>query len=577
MKWISLVLALTLVISALIVTANANTSIALSIPDAKAPESIIDAYEVYGDIYEDFKLVSFHCDECALVGAIRHGGDTEATPAIGRFSAENGDGYATDWDSVVANSGVCKDPLGNIVTHFYLIGDTNVTSTMDFGRTGRALTVDGSLGEVRSNRNYKISNSSTLFTINGGPSTRLTFKDVILETTNAKCAIKIPSESGSRVGGSLILDEGSEIKSSGIGILIEETKFSVEINGATIKSCSEAVSLLGLQSTVSINSGTFVSYDFNGTDAALSESSVNGEAPTAKRVLYSSDGEISVFGGDFYIYKTEMSVESDALADIGAHALSYGNGSITVYCGNFHGGQYLVFQAGVASYNEVSDKYAMPADGNCKLSGIYTKEGASVRTVAGSSGMRFEGGIEADYVDYIRGYLARSDEDFYIGIAIAPKTAVDSAGEFTFSSLAPDNYVTTKANKGLVYNEDNTYTLRISLVDIREKNYSREFVAIAYAGFESDGVEGLSSNDTIFYASATSGARSILDVAAAALADVTDTATEKDGVSYATQIANFYFVKNDDTYVKTPIYEGIVKFSRYNTVQLGVLRSYFAE
>ena len=573
MKWLSMIFTLNLVIAMLSIAAVADASVDLML-DGGAPKSIEDACEIYGDIYEDFKLACFHCDECALNGAVVHGGGAIMAPAFGRFSSEGGDGYATSWDIVVANSGVCKDSTGNIITHFYLIGDTNTAGTMDFGRTGRALTIDGSLGEAKINRNYRISNSLTLFVINGGPNTRVVFKDVILETTNSTCAIKVPTESGSRVGGSLILGDGVEIYSNSVGILVEETDFSVEINGAIINTSSEAISVSGARSTVCINSGEFALCDVNENDAALNKNSITGDIPTAKRILYTSNGSVNIYGGNFYIYESELDCDDKTLSGFGAHALSYGNGKVNIFGGNFYGGQYLVFQAGFDAYDDVFDKYAMPVDSNCKLSGLYTKEGAAVRTVAGSSGIRFEGGIEADYVDYVRDYLAKSNDDFYIGIAIAPQSAVDEVGGFAFSLLAPDKYVTTKADKGLIYNDDNTYTLRLSLVGIREYNYSRDFVAIAYIGFESDEIDGLSADDTIFYASTTSGARSIEYVAKVALADVKEAQGEYNGVNYSTLVNDYYFARTDDGYVRVEIEDGVVKYSKYTEAQLGILKLY---
>ena len=317
----------------------------------------------------------------------------------------------------------------------------------------------------------------------------------------------------------------------------------ITINGGTFNSCNK----IAAPNDTTIPSGTSI--------------------PKVYGIVYtSSNCPVYINGGTFNLY----SDNGETLSDLGAHFVARGNGNVQINGGSFNGGNYLIISAGTGNLTN-AQKAAMPADKTAEIS-LTTTKGASIRTKADSSGIRFQGTITQDTIDYMTNFY--SGKAIYRGVVIVPEDyLVKTGGEFTFAALAEKdcNWATANASKGLIDNGDGSYTIRLAITDIKEGNLYRRFVATTYICADTDGVAGISAGDTFIYSGESSSARSAVETAQMALADVKDT---NEG-GYDTKVVGYYYVRNGDgTYTKTALGDGEVKYSRFNETQLGVLKSY---
>ena len=155
--------------------------------------------------------------------------------------------------------------------------------------------------------------------------------------------------------------------------------------------------------------------------------------------------------------------------------------------------------------------------------------GASARLVAGSNGLRFISHIDAATVAQILS-VADSGSVSY-GTLIFPASYLDKATYYTHETI--EKYLDIKAKDGLIEDGEGGYDIRAAIVNIKEANYGREFVAIAYAKYTSNG-------ETYYRYSALQllqTARSIRQIARMALLD---TNTSKTGDYLYPTDANTY-------------------------------------
>lgn len=351
----------------------------------------------------------------------------------------------------------------------------------------------------------------------------------------------------------------------------------VTINGGTFtaKNAEKEAVLQGASAakTFEIYGGTFNSWNktaaLEGNILGTEEQKGHGNIKVYGVVWTQADA-FNIYGGEFNLYKDD----GKTLATESSCVIAFDGGTgVNVYGGAYSGGEYLVFKYPyMVSYDAIiadsSKCYKMPEDGTANIN-ITTTKGASVRVDADleKSGIRFEGTIGEDVFDFITKYVAKATDTSkaYAGIAIVPADYLGENGTngvFTFDALAAKNLTaaTTKATKGLVDNKDGTYTLRLSLVKIREANYSRDFVAIAYVAYE----------NTVIYAPTTSGERSIEFVAKSALADVKPNETvAPNGRVYNTPVTE-KFDLDQDKFVAAEA--GMA--SKYNLAQIDLLKAY---
>ena len=145
--------------------------------------------------------------------------------------------------------------------------------------------------------------------------------------------------------------------------------------------------------------------------------------------------------------------------------------------------------------------------------------GASARLVENSSGLRFTTDYSADVVNALK---AKGDVTY--GTIIVPTEYLTSLDSFTLEALiakyGADKIlnVVCSANAGLVVNGDGSVTTQAAIVNIKEANYGVAFSAISYACV----------NGEYYYTAYDQGtnARTVKDVAAAALADTEATYTD---------------------------------------------------
>lgn len=168
--------------------------------------------------------------------------------------------------------------------------------------------------------------------------------------------------------------------------------------------------------------------------------------------------------------------------------------------------------------------------------------GASVRMAPGSNGLRFISHIDAATVTQILSVADAGTVSY--GTLIFPASYLNGLSYYTHYTI--QKYLDITAKDGLIADGEGGYNIRAAIVNIKEANYDRDFVAIAYAKYETDGV-------THYRYSAMQilqTSRNIRQLAAAALADTS-----------ATQTGAYVYPVN-----------GV--YSRYTDAQREVLNSY---
>lgn len=168
--------------------------------------------------------------------------------------------------------------------------------------------------------------------------------------------------------------------------------------------------------------------------------------------------------------------------------------------------------------------------------------GASVRMAPGSNGLRFISHIDAATVTQILSVADAGTVSY--GTLIFPASYLNGLSYYTHDTI--QKYLDITAKDGLIADGEGGYNIRAAIVNIKEANYDRDFVAIAYAKYETDGV-------THYRYSAMQilqTSRNIRQLAAAALADTS-----------ATQTGAYVYPVN-----------GV--YSRYTDAQREVLNSY---
>lgn len=170
------------------------------------------------------------------------------------------------------------------------------------------------------------------------------------------------------------------------------------------------------------------------------------------------------------------------------------------------------------------------------------KPGASVRMVPGSNGLRFISHIDAATVTQILSVADAGTVSY--GTLIFPASYLNGLPCYTHDTI--QKYLDITAKNGLIEDGEGGYNIRAAIVNIKETNYDRDFVAIAYAKYK--------TNDVTHYRYSAmqilQTSRNIRQLAAAALADTS-----------ATQTGAYVYPVN-----------GV--YSRYTDAQREVLNSY---
>ena len=373
----------------------------------------------------------------------------------------------------------------------------------------------------------------------------------------------------------LNIDGGDFVAAKNVFSIMKSPNLQINVNGGTFTSLGEKDEVLwqntgDISKVVNINGGTFNSCQ---KTIDTTDTTISGSGYSVYGIMYStSNCPVYINGGTFNLYSGAV---GGAYSDNGVHILTTGSGNFVIRGGVFNGGKYVNI-TGSKKFSEAS-KIPMPTleegqTNTCYDISIKTTAGASIRTNTDTSGIRFQGSIGKHAIDYMTTYFANG-KNVYCGVAIVPEDYLTATnGVFTYEALtaAGLEWATTNASNGKITKADGSSTINIALTGIKEGNYNRNFVAIAYVYADNDGNQKVSDGDTVFYAGKTSDARSVSETAKAALADVKNTSTG----DYCTEITSgYYYVKNSDgTYAQTEITNAV--YSRFTLTQLEALKKY---
>ena len=204
--------------------------------------------------------------------------------------------------------------------------------------------------------------------------------------------------------------------------------------------------------------------------------------------------------------------------------------------------------AATVTYND-AQKYMWSYSGetNAALAGAM-KNGAQLRMVDGSNGLRFVTEFSADVVSALEAL-----GDVQYGTLIVPLDYLASTkGVFTHAALAAAGLTVADivANNGLFEAADGSVTIRAALTNIKAENYGRAFAAVAYA--KVDGTYYYGEFDSVV------NSRAATQVSLKALADVQESVGTVGGILYS----------------HACVVEGYEGYSRYNAAQQAVLAAY---
>ncbi|MBQ8342347.1 MAG: hypothetical protein IJY22_08270 [Clostridia bacterium] len=197
----------------------------------------------------------------------------------------------------------------------------------------------------------------------------------------------------------------------------------------------------------------------------------------------SNVGTVHIYGGNFY---------TTATANAGLFTCMNANSFLTVH-GGFNGIGGLM----------VTERFMYDKDGESvrnnsactphaigtqvASNSIYMIDGAAVRLVNGSNGLRFKSVVSAEAMAYINSIADADSVKF--GTLIAPADFLEDAYTFTAAELdrLGLKYIDLVAEDGLTVNEDGSYTICAAITNIKEENIDRNFAATSYVEYTVNG------------------------------------------------------------------------------------------
>lgn len=408
-------------------------------------------------------------------------------------------------------------------------------------------------------------------------------------------------------GASVTVNEGVTFDVAGDGIYCKASENqTVTINGGTFQSDAICISARA-GSKVTLENGTFISNgDRNivasgsGSDIVINDGEFRGSGSTA--IAHTdNNGSITINGGTF----VNEAVEQKMYGMIIAGSKSQPGGTITVNGGNFYdatGTASAVFRQNASNDDNsavtvnAANVYGSSAvfAGNVQGGNVAVKPadmltGAAIRT-ADNAGIRFQSKIAKSVLDAVK--ATAYDNSYTLGTLIVPYDyLIDENGDkkcdFTMADLDAANisYLNVIAKDGL-NDEGDYYLINAAMTNIKEKNYTRDFVAVAYISYYT--TEGKA---IVIYGSYTEkdNVRNIREVAYCALSDVNkigDMITISDGNSVELTEENFHelgfnmvtawYEYDRETGVATYVNNGGVAYSRYSSHQREAMKKYIA-
>ncbi len=249
---------------------------------------------------------------------------------------------------------------------------------------------------------------------------------------------------------------------------------------------------------------------------------------------------MNIWGGTFvadssaaYIFQM---ARDDGLAELNLYSYTCSGGALIHYNDSLHYQNALRYH----SYNALS-----------------VMQGASVRLVPGSSGVRFTSTIPASLLAMIDG-LKLPETTLSFGTVIVPADYLADGSSFSLDKLKAEGlpYLDIPAVTGLVENEDGSLTIRASIVNIKPVNYTRSFAAVVYVKYTQN--DGTAKGKPAVYFSGyreADQARSIYQIARLAYEDLSETRAGR--------------------YLHGVTYNGQTLYSPYTATQRSLLAQYF--
>lgn len=555
-----------IVIRETVVVENKSITIKGGTPEAPIKVvGIIDSPDAYGTrIYGTFKLLSnasvtFTGDVEYLETGIIAEGDNITVTFAGNVKFDN----ARRSDVFNNNNSIAEGDVTVYVTEnatlignyaIYFTGDNSMTLTDAI----KSAYMSGGLIEANHGFLIQYLNGVTgHFELTGG----------VMNVDSSAIWLDSANVEGKRI--TVVLD-GITIESKGMGLNSEDTELLVDvivkgntfIHAGTDASgngdyCIEVMTKENEKpSTVTIYGGTFISGTghatiqvtsacanrVNAEEAYATSATIYGgyfKASANATVRASSGGYLYIFGGYFCF-------DADPTAGGGPVRLGTGTedeatvGNAYVYGGNFVSksvgaaincindvSNAVVYAAGVNanggshllnSSNSSVDKIYYPS-GLAHADGLISMtDGAGVRIIEGSNGLRFVSIVTAEAIAYLESLGATNVK---YGTLIAPTDIVAQARTFTIADLKAAGlpYLDIEAKDGLVARPGGGFYIRAAITNIKEGNYDREFAAVGYITYTLE-VNGEPVTFTVYTSYRDNkNARSIEQVARLALRD----------------------------------------------------------
>ncbi len=375
-----------------------------------------------------------------------------------------------------------------------------------------SITMNG--GSVSGGRGLGTSSGSTI-TINGGTISGTVYNGILSE--------------GSATG-TLTINGGTISANGSNAISITNPNVTAVIKNATVTGTSgSAISCYG---TLTIYGGVFTS----DTDVVQIGSASNAATLTVYGGYFTCTNTSSSLTTNVRVGTSDTTVDSTATIYGGVYVTKNQKGRHTIFevahptKGSMTLNSYVcygygaIYQQGEGSSEDVSktirfQNFARRAS----LDNISAVTGAAIRLNEDHPGIRFTSEVPAAFIERIESQMKEGTSISY-GTLIVPVDSLTDSVAFTKEALtaAGITFLEIPAVNGITEEDDDSLTIRASMIDIKAKNYNKQFISILYAKYtDTENVVRYCYGDYV-----ASNARSVADVAQMALNDVS---TSKDG------------------------------------------------
>ena len=538
--------------------------------------------------------------------------------AIAKFTHKSGDTvYVKTWKMLNIFGGDKENGADTITLIFDGTGKITLDSELEGSISGRSFTVDGKGITVEcdgslvidgtDNGNVTLKNMTLVITSETssalklgnkstqGPKVTLDNVKIIGQGSPSKATVLVQASDLILTNGSSILNGGVVNASNGYckGVWLFGTDPSLVINdGTSIKSSGDAV-YTETKSNITIKGGKLTSdrgralYVSNKSTVVVTGGEISGGG---EAVAQTCNGTLTVSGGSFFA-QGKCDPETEMLGIIVSKNTTANSGKAIINGGNFYdvtGRAEWIFNCSASVDGMRSlELNAATTFGNCNVYSGKNGEGeiktgamicgASVRTQADSSGIRFQSTLEKNVLENIKDI----DDDASIGTVIAPYDYIEKTnGIFTKDAFMDAGLYLLEipTEKGMT-DKKTYYLINAAMTDVKEKNYARDFAAVSYISYKT------SEDSTVTAYGAfdsDDNVRSMMYVAYSALDDVmvdgekiSDTVTVTreyaKACGYGNVVSEWY--EYDKTTGIAELKQGTA-YTQYSSAQIKVIRAY---